>query len=112
MAFGALAALRAGAGAAGRRKRRIRTGPKRGKPSRKLTTSQLAIRRSEARRRRGSSGPDRGPRRVKGNPTRGVPTRGRTTRTINTGSSRRSRSRSPLATILRRKQRMQKGRCK
>ena len=108
------AAARAGlaavgsSGKPGRRRRR-------GKPSRKLTTSQLAIRRAEARRKRGGSGPspDRGPRRVKGTPVRSGPsrgpsrpTRGRTTRSINTGSRRRS----PLSRALR--GRMQKGRCK
>ena len=87
---------------------------KRGKPSRKLTTSGAAIRRAEARRKRGGSGSDtRGPRRVKGTPVRSGPsrgpsrpTRGRTTRSINTGSRRRS----PLSRALR--GRMQKGRCK
>ena len=90
------AALRAGLSAVGSSGKPGRR--RRGKPSRRLTTSQLAIRRAEARRGRGGSSgpsPSRGPSR----PTRG--------RSINTGSRRR---RSPLARALR--GRMQRGRCK
>ena len=87
MAFGALAAaLRAGKTSwkhtdnKGRRPRPISSGPKRGRPTRRVTdpTSRAAIRRSEARRGIRTTGPkpptSRGPRRP--------------SRTINTGPSR------------------------
>ena len=67
-----------------RRPRPISSGPKRGRPSRQLTTSEAAIRRSRARRSVGPKPPTgRGPRRP--------------SRTINTGPKRPKRTTSQAA---------------
>jgi len=100
-----------GSGTPGRRRRRprpISSGPKRGRPTRRVTdpTSRAAIRRSEARRGLRTTGPK---------PPRGRGPK-RTTRTINTGHSgwkpsstrrpRRLSSRTTRAAIARSRARL------